>query len=109
MGPLIILDKSALQCFSREGMWMLTKHYLVVVVPVLLIGILADLKKEPREGRMPEDDVVWLSDKLSGSDSKLNVPYQAACIESMLGNDPFDISQKQGGQSGTSTARFKIP
>lgn len=29
MGPLIILDKSALQCFSRDEMWMLTKHYLL--------------------------------------------------------------------------------
>jgi len=67
---------------------MLTKHYLLVVVPVLLIEILADLKKEPREDRAPEDEVVWLSGKLLGSDSKLNVPYQAACIESMLGNDP---------------------
>lgn len=88
MGPLIILDKSALQCFSRDEMWMLTKHYLLIVVPILLVEILADLKKEAREGRMPEDDVVWLSGKLLGSDSKLNVPYQVACIESMLGNDP---------------------
>ena len=66
---------------------MLTKHYLLVVVPIL-IEILADLKKKPCEGRIAEDDVVWLSDKLYGSDSKLNVPYQAACIEFMLGNDP---------------------
>src|SRR6266581_4525023 len=88
MGPLIVLDKSALQCFSRDEMSMLTKHYLVIVVPILLIEILADLKKEAREGRMPEEDVVWLSGKLLGTDSKLNVPYQVACIESMLGNDP---------------------
>lgn len=88
MGPLIVLDKSGLQCFSRDEMSMLTKHYLLVVVPVLLIEILADLKKDPREGRMPDDDVAWLSGKLLGSDSKLNVSYQAACIESLLGNDP---------------------
>lgn len=88
MGPLIVLDKSALQSFSRDDMGMLTKHYLLVVVPILLIEILAELKKEPDEGRMPEDVVAWLSGKLLGSDSKLNVPYQAACMESLLGNDP---------------------
>jgi len=88
MGPLIILDKSALQCLSRDEMQMLTKHYLIVTTPLLLIEILADLKKEPRGDRMARDDVVWLSDKLSASGSKLNVPYQAACIESLLGNDP---------------------
>jgi len=88
MGPLIVLDKSALQSLSRNEMSMLTKHYLLVVVPVLLIEILADLKKDLREGRMPGDDVAWLSGKLLGSDSKLNVPYQAACVESLLGNDP---------------------
>ncbi len=97
MGPLIVLDKSALQSFSRDEMSMLTKHYLLVVVPILLIEILADLRKDPREGRMPEDDVVWLSGKLLGSDSKLNVPYQAACIESLLGNDPSPGHVLMGG------------
>jgi hypothetical protein len=67
-------------------MWFLAKHYLLVAVPILLIEILADLKKDPREGRMPEDDVVWLAGKLL--DSKLNAPYQVACIESLLGHDP---------------------
>ena len=88
MGPLIVLDKSAIQSFSRDEVWMLTKHYLVVVVPVLLFEVLGDLKKEGRDGRLGQDDVTWLAGKLLDSDSKLNVPYQAACIESMLGNDP---------------------
>jgi hypothetical protein len=103
MGPLIVLDKSALQCFSRDEVQVLAKHYLLVVVPILLIEILADLKKEPPEGRMPEDDVVWLSGKLSGSGSKLNVPYQAACIESMLGNDPPPGNVLMGGAKNVQT------
>jgi hypothetical protein len=89
MGPLIVLDKSALQSFSRDEMHMLAKHYLLVVAPVLLVEILADLKKDPGEGRIPETDVVWLAGKLLSSYSKVNVPYQAAIIESMLlGHDP---------------------
>lgn len=88
MGPLIILDKSALQGFSRNEMSKLMAHYMLVVVPILMIEIIADLKKEAVEGRMPEDDVIWLSRKLLGIDSKLSVSYKVACVESMMGNDP---------------------
>jgi hypothetical protein len=88
MGPLIVLDKSALQSLSREEMGMLAKHYLLVVPPVLLVEILADLKKDPREGRIPNSDVIWLAGQLLSSYSKINVPYRAAVAESMLGNDP---------------------
>jgi hypothetical protein len=52
-------------------MAMQDKHYTLVVPPVLLIEILADLKKQPREGRL-EADVVWLAGKLLKTDSSYN-------------------------------------
>jgi hypothetical protein len=85
---VITLDKSAIQSLSRDEVWMLTKHYLVVLAPVLLFEIVGDLKKDPREGRMPEGEAIWLAGKLLDSESKLNVRYPMACLESMLGNDP---------------------
>jgi hypothetical protein len=45
-------------------------------------------EEDPREGRMPEGEVIWLAGKLLDSESKLNVRYPMACLESMLGNDP---------------------
>ena len=45
MGPIIILDKSALQSLSYDEIYTLNRHYFLNITPVLIIEILADLKK----------------------------------------------------------------
>lgn len=86
MGPIIILDKSALQALAREEILFLMKHYSVNVPPILLIEILADLKKGGKEGLSPEQ-VQVLSKKLTTVDPYFNVHYKAACLGSLLGNE----------------------
>lgn len=52
MGPIIILDKSALQSLSIENLILLHRYYMPNIVPVLSVEILADLKKtEDLEGQ----------------------------------------------------------
>jgi len=57
MGPVIILDKSAVQGLSAEEELMLSKHYSVVVPPILPVEILADLKKPANESSLSQRDV----------------------------------------------------
>jgi len=49
MGPIILLDKSTVQCLSQEEIYFLFKHYYIAIAPILIIEILADLKKNIRE------------------------------------------------------------
>lgn len=57
MGPTVIFDKSALQNLNQdEAMW-LDNFYLVNITPLFFIETLADLEKEVRVGRTPEQVV----------------------------------------------------
>lgn len=87
MGPTIILDKSALQALSQRELYFLFKHYFVVVAPVLLIEILADLKKSRKRGTLSESEVQTLATKLLGMDSVVNVHYRFPCIGSLIGRE----------------------
>ena len=56
-GPILIFDKSALQGLSAdESMW-LENFYTTNITPLFFIETLADLEKEVRAGRTPEDIV----------------------------------------------------
>jgi hypothetical protein len=44
-GPILILDKSALQSLSKREMWRLRKHFSLNVPPILIAEILGDLAK----------------------------------------------------------------
>lgn len=57
IGPTIIFDKSALQGLSAdESMW-LENFFISNITPMFFIETLADLEKEVRSGRTPEDIV----------------------------------------------------
>lgn len=84
MGPIIILDKSAIQSLSRDEIFFLFKHYYVNVPPILLIEILADLKKKSK-GSMSEKEVTILANKLLTLDSQINVYYKDLCLGSLCG------------------------
>jgi hypothetical protein len=53
MGPILILDKSALQSLSRREVWRLRKHFSLNVPPILIAEILGDLAKA--DGLHPEN------------------------------------------------------
>jgi len=86
MGPSIILDKSSLQTLSAREILVLNKLYSVTIAPVLIIEILADLKKSDTGDRSPEEEVVQLASKLSQMGSAVNVHYRALIQGSLAGN-----------------------
>jgi len=53
MGPSLLLDKSTLQSLSHNEMAILRRYFSLVVPPILLVEILADLKKQAGSGRKP--------------------------------------------------------
>lgn len=53
MGPSLILDKSTLQSLSHNEMEILRRYFSLAVPPILLLEILADLKKRPGSDRDP--------------------------------------------------------
>lgn len=87
MGPRIILDKSALQALSQSEIGFLVKHYFIVVTPVLIMEILADLKKGTNEIKLSRNEVMQLSKKLLPGDSCINTHYKDLCVGSLLGHN----------------------
>lgn len=81
MGPITILDKSVLQSFSYDEIFTLNRHYYLNITPILIIEILADLKKNIKKGT-PQEKVKELASKLlpSFSDSVINVHYKDLLI-----------------------------
>ena len=53
MGPVIILDKSAFQSFSRREHFSLHFHFLENPTPILGMELLADLKKPTKSENRP--------------------------------------------------------
>ncbi len=85
MGPVIILDKTALQGLSAAEIVFLHKHFWLNIPPILPVEILADLKK-PQAGGLTETLVQELAGKLLIIDSAVNIHYRALCFGSLLGN-----------------------
>jgi hypothetical protein len=63
MGPIIIFDKSTLQSLSlEEAMW-LDNFYVANITPLFFVETLADLEKDIRAGKTPEQVVGIIADK----------------------------------------------
>jgi hypothetical protein len=99
MGPMILLDKSAMQSLSAKESRFLSKHFSVVIPPVLITEILADLSKTKTRKLPPAMEVMVLSRKLPSMDSHISVHYRQICIGSLLGlqEPPMDGRPVVGG------------
>lgn len=74
-GPCIIFDKSALQGLSAdESMW-LECFYMSNLTPLFYVETLADLEKEVKEGRTPEQIVGSIAHKTPSSPT-INVHHR---------------------------------
>lgn len=87
MGPTIILDKSAYQCLSKEDTFELDRYFFVVVPPVLILEILADLKKPGIEPAKAQEAVQQLARKIQPVEGVVNADYRTLCISSLLGGE----------------------
>lgn len=80
MGPIVLLDKSALQCLSDDEIGFLGKHYSPMMPPVLLFEILGDLSKYKGQEIKFE-----IAKKISSGDFKINANHRTICLASLLG------------------------
>jgi hypothetical protein len=91
IGPHIILDKSVLEMLSGDEFSLLTEYFRLVVPPVLIEEIVADLELKPTERRLPEAIVKRLAERMREA----------------LGYQPGDYLRAVGGNLlGQSIAMF---
>lgn len=85
MGPITLFDKSFLQSLSiNESVWF-NHFYLCNICPLFYIETLADLEKEMKNGRSPEDVVRNIADKFPESGMP-NSYHQNICLANLFGN-----------------------
>ena len=75
MGPVLIFDKSFLQSLNPDESAWLDHFFLTNITPIFYVETLADLEKEIRNGRTPEQVVGNLAYKTPDSKSKPNVHH----------------------------------
>lgn len=85
MGPTIMLDKSALQSFSKDEMMTLYRYYFLNIPPVLVIEVLADLKKDTRNRKLSEKEVQKLAAKIVFLNCCINVHYHDLLVSDLFG------------------------
>src|SRR5712691_12606473 len=91
MGPQILLDKSALQSLSYDEAFRLGDYLLVVVPPVLMAEIQADLTKASHAKRSERagarNQAADLARKLHGMLSRnFNLPHRLIVLQDLVGN-----------------------
>lgn len=107
MGPMILIDKSALQSFSQREIGFLTKHYLVVIPPILLTEILGDLNKT--NDSPFRNEVQQLSNKLGPLNSTVIVPWRDLCVGNLIGHElPMDGRIPRSGGTEVKDPEGKI-
>lgn len=109
---MIIFDKSALQSFSiDESVW-LEHFFLANITPLFYIESLADLNKDVRDGRTPEQVVGNLAEKTPILGSFSNGHYFSLAVNNLLGfrvdmkGRPY--SNKQGQYKKTADGKIGI-
>ena len=109
MGPITLFDKSFLQALNvDEAMWF--DHFFVAnICPLFYVETLADLEKDVREGRTPEQEVGYIADKTPNMRGMPCTYHGTLCLEELLGNPAPMTGQipvsggrpvKSGGKNG---------
>lgn len=75
MGPVLVFDKSFLQSLNPDEALWLDQFFAVNITPLFFIETLADLEKEVREGRTPEQVVGSLAYKTPDLHSNVNTHH----------------------------------
>jgi hypothetical protein len=85
MGPLIVLDKSVFQGLSYAACRELGRYFYVVIAPVMLLEILADLKHEKGTEDENRALVKSLLDKIPRLHMAVVPSYQTLCVQEIAG------------------------
>jgi hypothetical protein len=87
IGPHIILDKSVLEMLSGDEFSLLTQLFRLVVPPVLIEEIIADLELKPTERRLPDVVVKRLAQRMYDALGYEPVDYAQAIAGNLMGHD----------------------
>jgi hypothetical protein len=85
IGPHLILDKSVLQMLSGDEFSLLTRYFRLVVPPVLIEEIVADLELKPTERTLPDEVVKRLAKRMRKALGYEPVDYVQAVAGNLLG------------------------
>ena len=90
-----MLDKSTLEMLSHLEIETLSRHYTLVIPPILLDEILGDLYKGQdkvvsNENKIDTTIIKKLANKIFTHSAYKNTSYLGMCVESLLGNDFMD-------------------
>jgi hypothetical protein len=91
MGPITLVDKSAIQALGFEEVKYLDRYYSLVLSPILMRELLSTLAKEPKKGKDWEKTLGILAAKVDTMNSYLTPTANQMARSSLLGNDlPMD-------------------
>jgi hypothetical protein len=86
-GPILIFDKSALESLSGDEAVWLDNFFITNITPLFFIEVLADLEKQVRAGRTPEDVVGNLAYKTPDLQSSPNAHHRTLLAGELSGID----------------------
>jgi len=85
MGPTACFDKSFLQSLSvDESVWF-DQYFTTVITPLFFVETLADLEKQVKAGRSPEDEVGNIANKTPEQSGSPNVFHATLCNGELRG------------------------
>jgi hypothetical protein len=87
MGPILIFDKSTLECLNPDESCWLEAFFLSNITPLFFIETLADLKKEMRAGRTPEEVVGQLAYKTPAASCRPQVHHLTLVQSELMGQE----------------------
>ncbi len=85
MGPTTLFDKSFLQSLSVDEAVVFDRFFYSVVCPMFYVETLADLEKQVRPGRTPEDEVRIIAQKFPEMHGSPCPHYMDLCGPSLMG------------------------
>ena len=90
-GPVLIFDKSTLQSLTvDEAVW-LDNFFLCNITPLFFVETLADLEKNVRGGKTPEEVVGSLANKTPDVSSRPNAHHKTLLAVELMGLDSIDM------------------
>lgn len=91
MGPIALFDKSFLQSLSLDESVFFDRFFLAVICPMFYVETLADLEKQVRHGRTPEQEVGIIANKVPEMSGTPCAYHIDAAIGTLFGHDlPMD-------------------
>ena len=85
MGPFLLVDKSFIQSLSPEEINILNKHYTVIITPILVKEICANLLKYPEDENLSKQKVSLIAKKAKHFGAKTVCFFGNIFIADLLG------------------------